>query len=86
MKLIAMRNLDEGMLYPSDVFLAFGKKLEGGWYFRIELPFTFIDNNYYDIYLNTYKQTKCRKVYCLIYRKYDTFIKLYSNNYPVSKG
>lgn len=85
MKLIRKWNVSEGELYPSDVFLSFGKKLEGGWYIRIELPFAFIDNNYYDLIKNTYTPTKCRKVYCLIYRKYGNFTKLYSVNFPESK-
>ena len=85
MKLYVRKNVSEGELYPSNVFLSFGKKLEGGWYVRIELPYTFMVNNYYDIYHDTYKPTKCRKVYCLIHRNYGNFTKLYSVNFPINK-
>lgn len=87
MKLIKKQNVNEGQIYPTDVFISFGKRFpDDGWYFRIESPFSFVDKNFYDLLSNTYSPTKCRKVYALIYRKTHKFTKLYSVNYLINKG
>lgn len=82
MKPYIRKNTSEGGVYLSNVFLSFGKT-ENGWYIRIELPFSFTDNNFYDLMSNSYKPTKCRKVYCLIYRNKYKFAKLHSANLPI---
>lgn len=83
MKLFKKEDVEEWQTYPSDILLSFGKKLGSGWYIRVELPFAFIDNNYYNLVSNAYIPTKCRKVYCLIHRDKYSLTKLHSVNFPI---
>lgn len=82
MKLFMKKVIEENQPYPSDVVLSFGKKL-GGWYIRVELPFTFIDNNHYDLNSKAYIPTKCRKAYRLIHTHKFNLTNLYSTNVPI---
>lgn len=83
MKLITKEDVSPGQIYPDDAVISYGSKTEGGWFFRIELPFKYTVKNYYDINNNTKSDRVCRKVFCLIHRNKYNFTKLYSTDYPI---
>lgn len=85
MKLITKRNIDFGEIYPSNIFLSFGKINGHGWYIRIESPFSFVDYNFYDIRIDKYSPKECRKVFCLIKKYKPKFIQYYLYNHPTFK-